>query len=786
MLVSGGVESGSLRDQRQALITDSRLKAIEFPALLARFADDWLCEVADRAAPPQVHDICLIAVGGYGRSELCPASDLDLLLVHRDVQGIATLADSLWYPIWDEGIKLDHSVRTPDEVLAAARDDLRVALGLLEARPIWGTKGLGDDVIEEARRQWRRSSAVSFIASIGEQMRERRDLHGDVAFLLEPDLKESHGGLRDVGVLRAWATWRDALGTYIDLNSVESAASVLLTTRVALQRRSGRSGDRLVLQDQDQIAYDLGYIDADALMKEVSSSGREIAWAIDDAWRRRSLWSSEIKRSTSLRRFGSRRPKTKTAMTDERILVGEEVAFAVNADPANPSTALLLAAVAAEQSIPIARDALQLMASSMASPGDPWGAATRHNLIRLLSAGPGALDAFEALDHEGLIVRLLPEWSQVRNRPQRNAYHRYTVDRHLLEAAVIASRHSAELARPDLLVIGTFLHDIGKGFPGDHTEIGVVKVADIAKRMGFDGADVDTLVNLCRCHLLLADTATRRDIDDPATVSMVAAQVGDATTLDLLAALTRADSLATGPAAWGSWKAGLVARLVEQVARQLAGLAPLQKSGEVVNVHRALVEQVRATGLPGARIDPPMIVVAALDRRGLLAAVTGVFALLGVDVHSADAAGSEGVAIEVFTVEPTFGFWPEESRVVESVKEALSGSLDIEAGLAERAATYRMHKVASAHPISPRVAFDNAASTTSTVIELRAVDTPGLLHRVTQVLYEARLDIVSARASTIGSEAIDAFYVKNAGGEKVLDVEEQDRVSAALLAVITP
>ena len=167
----------------------------------------------------------------------------------------------------------------------------------------------------------------------------------------------------------------------------------------------------------------------------------------------------------------------------------------------------------------------------------------------------------------------------MRNKPQRNAYHRFTVDRHLLEAAANAAELAPRVDRPDLLVVGALLHDIGKGFPGDHTEVGIGLVATIARRMGFAPGDVETLVAMCRYHLLLPDTATRRDLDDPATIDTVAKAAGDVGTLELLGTLTEADSLATGPSAWGSWKAGLVAELVERARRQLEGQSHPDQEG---------------------------------------------------------------------------------------------------------------------------------------------------------------------------------------------------------------
>jgi [protein-PII] uridylyltransferase len=296
-------------------------------------------------------------------------------------------------------------------------------------------------------------------------------------------------------------------------------------------------------------------------------------------------------------------------------------------------------------------------------------------------------------------------------------------------------------------------------------------VNDIATRMGLEPADVATLVAMERYHLLLPDAATRRDLDDPTTVETVARQVGDRRTLRLLAALTEADSIATGPSAWGKWKAGLVAELTNRTERVLTGEAPTATSGGWVNDdHRALMRAVRDHGEPAVTLDPPQVLVAAPDRRGLLSAVAGTLALHGLDVRSADASSEDGVAVEVFTVEAARGRWPDIGRLRADLDAVLAGRLVLDDRLAAKAAAYAgSRRPSSAWPNAPRVSVDNEASSSSTVLEVRAPDEVGLLHRVTRALFGCDLDVVSARASTLGDEVVDAFYVRSAGGTKLTD-----------------
>ncbi|WP_033334440.1 HD domain-containing protein, partial [Actinomadura welshii] len=245
----------------------------------------------------------------------------------------------------------------------------------------------------------------------------------------------------------------------------------------------------------------------------------------------------------------------------------------------DPALVLRLAAAAAQAGLPPAPATVARLAERAVLPRDPWPAEARHALVSLLGAGPAAIAVWEALDQAGLIVRLLPDWERVRNRPQRNPVHRFTVDRHLVETAAGAAALTREVARPDLLLVGALLHDIGKGWPGDHSTGGAVVARDIGARLGFPEEDVRVLETLVRHHLLLPETATRRDIDDPVTIQTVTEAVAEVPgrereLLDLLAALAIADGGATGPAAWGPWKAGLVAELARRAAAALAGGTP--------------------------------------------------------------------------------------------------------------------------------------------------------------------------------------------------------------------
>lgn len=781
----------SLRAARQDLLAQTGLGGDDFCHALAAAADMWLAELLHGASGGDEQNMALMAVGGYGRGELFPFSDLDLVLVHRGRRDVSRLADSVWYPVWDEGIRLDHSVRRPAEVLAVARGDLRAQLGLLDGRLVAGDAEVVVPLLSEAEAMWRRS-APRHLPLLAEQVARRRTEQGDVAFLLEPELKESYGGLRDVSAVRAAARAVGALSEYVDLGALEEPRQVLSAARVELHRGTGRATDRLLLQEQDAVADALGYPDADALMAVVAEAGRTVALVADDVWRRRGLWGATARRSIVRRRQPEVAPDDEERSFDvvEPGVAVEvsgnapsEVVIAAGSDAGTDVTLpLRLAAVAAERGLPLSRAALETLAEEVPSPSEPWPDDLRRALVRVLATGTAAVLALESLDQRRLLVRLLPEWGAVRNRPQRNAYHRFTVDRHLLETAANASRLVGTVDRPDLLLLGALLHDIGKGFPGDHTAAGMEVVQRIGTRMGLPDADVEVLVNLVRNHLLLADVATRRDLDDPVTIDTVADAVGDRSALALLAALTEADSMATGPAAWGPWKAGLVADLVRRTEERLSGVETVGRSAVLVtDRHRQLMVQAERLGRTVVAADPPSVTVVARDRPGLLAAVTGVLALQGLDVRSADAGGEEGFAVEVFTVEPARGRWPDWQRVGDEVDAVLRGTLPLADRLRDRDRTYARRRPRAAHQGPVSVAVDNGASATSTVVDVRAPDRVGLLHKITSALFAEGLDVTAARVSTLGDEVVDAFYVcDSAGGGKLLDPGRRARLEQAV------
>ncbi|HEX3823236.1 MAG TPA: [protein-PII] uridylyltransferase [Mycobacteriales bacterium] len=764
--------SSALRGARAGVLARSAVTGAALRAALTEVADDWL-----RNRIGDATDVALVAVGGYGRQEPAPGSDFDLILLHRSGVDVSELADSLWYPIWDAGVGLDHSVRTVDEAFAVAGEDLKAVLGMLDARHVAGDRALSGELHSRVFERWRRDARnrlPELVAVLGDRLQR----FGELAFLLEPELKEARGGTRDVNAMTAIASAQVADPPD---ERVRAAHRWLLDVRGELHRRalrgdgrSSRTSDRLVAQEQPPVAKALGVADADELMRRVSEAGRAIAFAADEACRR------AVAAAAPSRRWSRRSGPVRRPLADGVVEQDGEVQLARDASPAeDPGLVLRVAAAAAQADLPIAAHTLRRLATQSAPLPEPWPASARDALVAALGAGRSAVAVFEALDQAGLLVALIPEWANVRCKPQHNALHRFTVDRHLIEAGVEAAALTRRVGRPDLLLLGALLHDIGKGFPGDHTDAGVAVVPQIAARLGLPPHDIDVLVSLVRHHLLLPDTATRRDLNDPATVTCVVDAVGDRATLELLHALTEADAVATGPAAWGEWKAELVADLVSRAAASLAG-EPIAPADPLDAGQLALAERAElAVELIGSRVT-----IVAPDRPGLLWRWAGVLALHRLEIRSA-AATSVGtelgpVAVTVFEVAPRFGSLPDVEVIRPDVRRAFDDALPLSTALAAREQMY-----ADARPgavVPARVLWVDDASQDASVVEVRAHDALGLLYRLTRVLADAGLDVRSARINTLGAEVVDAFYLLGADGAPVDDPARREQIETLLLA----
>jgi len=752
-----------------AFLADEAATGSTWSASHCALVDRWLTGLFDEAIGMDASGVALVAVGGYGRSELCPGSDINVMVVHGGRTDIGAVADRVWYPVWDKGLRLGHTVCTVREALDVATDTLDVATALLSTRHVAGDPELTERLAESALGQWQKQSK-RFLAELGTRVDLRHQTAGEVAFRLEPDLKEGRGGLRDVHALE-WAEAAQRIMLEHDRASLATAYAVLLDVRVELQRVGGRAGNVLALQDQESIARALGLASDEDLMRAVASAARTIAWTSDDTWRRiRSALRGPVGRANGRARD----------LEDGLQLRDGEIHLGVAVSQADTTLALRAAAAAAGQQSAIDRDSLERLAAGTDSMPEPWPAEARRLFLELLLRGPCAVPVVEALDQRGVWARILPEWSAVRARPQRNPYHRYTVDRHLLETVAAAARLAARVDRPDLLVLAALLHDLGKGFDGDQGAAGVDLATRIATRIGLPPDDTATVAWLVERHQLLPEVAGLRDLDDSTTIDRVASVVGTPGRLALLAALTEADALATGPAAWGPGRSRLVGRLVERVALVLAG----RTAASTVDSNFPTPAQLERLAAPGRSIDATddVLTIVTDDRLGVFSRVAGVLALHGLDVVAASAYSSDdGRALSEFRVaDPVRGEIPW-TRVLADVERGLDGHLAIPARLAERAHTSARVKRTVAPRTAVKVTFDDDASADATVLDVQAPDAMGLLYRITRVFGDLDIDIRSARVQTMGNSVVDSFYVRDRRGKPISDPTLRAEIERALV-----
>ncbi len=722
---------------------------------------DQLCLTSyDACGGPEV-GAALVAVGGYGRGELAPHSDLDVVLVSDEGVDLGEVAERIWYPLWDSGAKLDHSVRTLPEMLEQAGSDLRVALGLLDLRHLAGDPNLTLRLRTTMLAHWRRQ-ARERLPALHELVRSRHQLIGELAHLSVPDLKEAEGGLRDATVLKALvATW------LVDVphGELERSRQALLDVRDVVQGLAARASDRVAPELWSDVAVGLDLPDARAAQVHVRELGRRITHLSRLTWRR---VDGVLTRPTSVK--GARRPSLAPLAAGVALASGE-VVLDLKARPAeDPELLLRAAAAAAERDAVLAPPTAARLVREGAPLTEPWSAEARQLLVRLLASGRSLLPVWETLEETGALTRILPEWERIRSLPHASAIHRFTVDRHVVETCIEASSLIRTVARPDVLMVAALLHDIGKGGLTEHSLTGEPIARRIATRMGFDPEAVELISTLVRWHLLLAETATSRDPDDPATVELVASRIGGAEALSLLTALTEADAKAASPKAWSSWRAGLIRDLARRVHAALdTGVAPAALAAETVEIPEA----VRAGGISvqvEAVEDGSRVTVIAPDRVGLLADSAAVFALQRIPVRAARAWGQDQYGINVWEVAEE----QLDAAVLRQRYDAIvEGRLDPATRL----------RPADSKALAPTVVVRPDASDQATVLEVRAADRPGVVYLVCAALARLEVAVRSAHVDTLGPQAVDVFYVQEASAGALSDHRAADAAHAVRAAL---
>lgn len=771
-----------------------RLDAHALRQALVDLHEFWLTTKAAELGIRSDTGFAVVAVGGLARREMLPYSDLDLILLHDDVdpKRVSEVADQLWYPLWDAHIKLDHSVRTVPQALQVAGSDLTAALGMLEARHIVGDEDLSNLLIGGVRREWRTGIRTRFDELVA-QTQSRWSRSGEIAHRAEPDLKNGRGGLRDVQLLDALAIAQltDAmpgLGPEAPGGGLEQSHRRLLDVRTELHRVAGRARDQLRAQDADEIGAALRIGDRFDLARTLSDSARTVSYSVDVGLR---TAAAAIPRRgfSRLRRVPVRRP------LDEGVVEhGGEVVLARDARPKkDPGLILRVAAASAQTEMPMSATTLNRLSEGAPELREPWPKEALNDLLVLLDTGKSAAAVIEALDRTGLWGRLLPEWGAIRDLPPRDAVHTWTVDRHLVETVAYASGFTTRVARPDILVLAALLHDIGKGRGGDHSVVGADLAVQIGNRLGLWPSDVALLSSIVRYHLLLPETATRRDLEDPLTVqTVVDALDGDTMLLELLHALAEADSLATGPGVWGDWKSSLIGELVRRCRLVMAG-EPLPQPDPIDPDHiaRAANGGVFVELQPEGGQHTYIVTVIAPDEPGLLSDAAGVLAMNSLRVLSASVGSHAGSAINTFVVSPKFGTPPAAGLIRQELIRAIAGDLDLIALLDKKekdaiaAAPVRVGDegvpTTAFAQAPPKIIWFDATEDGEVIVELRAEDRVGLLCRLARVLELEGADVRWAKVSTLGSVVVDSFCLALRDGDSSAN---RERIEAGILGVV--
>ncbi len=714
---------------------------------------DALCVSALHAALGGAPDagLALVAVGGYGRGELAPYSDLDIVLVHDDARDVGELGTTLWYPLWDSGYPVDHSVRALSEVIVTAESDVRVAMGLLDARHVAGDPSITLRLRADILAHWRRDARRN-LPEVHALVESRAMRSGELAHVAIPDLKESYGGLRDATVLtHLVASWLVDV-PHVDL---QRSRESLLDLRDLLHSVNGRTGDRIAPDAWSGLADVLGLSDVQGTQRHVRGLGRRIAHISRITWSR---VDAVLSRPQGVH---LRRPELNRIAPGVAISRGEVVLDRA-ADPAKDRLLILRAAAeAAERGLVLSPASASRLARDAADLPDPWPAEGKTLLTRLLGSGPGLRDVWETLDETGAIDHLLPEWSRVRLLAHASTVHRFTVDRHMIETCMEASGLIRRIDRADLLLVAALLHDIGKGGTVDHSAAGAPVAAEVAARMGFSAEDVETVRTLVRWHLLLSEVSTSRDIEDPATVEYVAERVGEREVLDLLEVLTEADARATGPAAWTTWRAHLVVSLAAAVRARLTGQSSRAPASlATIDVPRALRKgKVASVVLSEEAPSGAKITVVAHDRIGLMACVAGALGTARVSILAARAWVQDGFAVSEWEVDVDV-----DTRLLSTRIDALLAG--------DRTALNRLRRAATTGR-EPTVSVLTGAASEATVLEVRMDDRPGVVHLVCQALAELGLSLRSAHVATHGPQALDVFYVVGPDGKQLRDDEAE-------------
>jgi len=824
--------------------------------LIRLLGDFTATRIHPAGAPTQSERLAVLAVGGYGRGELAPHSDIDILFLtpSRPAPWTEQLIESMLYVLWDLGPKIGHAVRSVDEVVKASRRDLTIRTAMLETRLLWGDRTLYDETAARFRREVVHGTAAKFVA---EKLVERADRHkrmGDSRYLVEPNLKEGKGGLRDLHTL-FWigkymhdTTQVEDLVTHglltaPELRMFRRAEDFFWAVRWQLHDVAGRAEDRLTFDHQPEIARRLRYAErpgnagVERFMRHYYLHAKNVGaltgvflTQLEEKFGNRGWLPTITRRPKHLGGFTLRRgrigvPHDGFFREEPRRLLGLFAIAELNALEIDAGT------------LRLARRDSGLVDESVRQ--DPQANAW---FLEVLSSPRDAEALLRQMSECGVFGRFIPDFGRVVAKMQFDMYHHFTVDEHTIRALGIlsriergalssdyplASRTAHQIASRRVLYVAMLLHDIAKGRARDHSIVGAEIAVRLCPRLGLSEGETETVAWLVRWHLLMSATAFKRDLTDPKTIQDFAAAVGSPERLRLLLVLTTVDISAVGPGVWNKWKCQLLAELYQaaeellrrghmergreaevaakqarlgqamgwDAARLAAHAARLPDSywiaepADVLEANARLVGDIEAGGAGPARATADaasgatQVSVYTEDAPGLFARLASAIALSGASIVDARIhTTNDGRALDNFIVQDPLGQPFDEPRRLRRMEmliaDAILNRLERQVELAARPPTRRR---AEAFASAPIVYVSNKASSRFTVVEVGALDRPGLLSDLTHALLAFGATVRSAHIGTYGERATDTFYLTDSRGRKISDPSEVDALERALM-----
>jgi [protein-PII] uridylyltransferase len=817
---------------------------------------------ASNGTAEAMHNACaLLAIGGYGRAELAPHSDIDLLFLYggQRLGQMKPVLTNLLQLLWDAGLSVGHSFRTVGDCVTTALDDVHLRTAVVNTRLLAGSKGLHNS-LQEALEKDRRRRVKPFLTAILRERDARYLKFGGAVCLQEPNIKETAGGLRDfhtaVWLAHAQHGYKSLaemrahdLISENEARKIVRAYDFLWRIRHSTHFQSGRKTERLSLDMQPKLAEQFRYepgdflLGSEKLMRDYYRHARELH-----------LFSEGM-----ISRVADDQPRTSRRWTSRPANVATEP-FAIRRGRLHfdgrsdffdkkPMAIFNAFALAQAARVPFDYYLRELIAQSSRAMGPAWRTSVDvSQAFFVLLRRRGRVGFMLRSMHDlGLLVRLIPEFSRISLLVQHDLYHHFTVDEHILRAIeTLDDLHNSEgknrahlrgvfeqIKDPTLLYLALLLHDIGKGHGRGHIARGAKLAERVCRRLRMKEDDAKKIILLVKQHVTMAHLAQRRDLNEWRLISDFAGQVESLDVLNMLLLLTYADLSAVGPGVWTEWKATLLWDLYRRTRKLITGedavideVAELDRIKEEIGTalsqevpfseverHLALLPDryLRITSPAAAALHVQMIeavktegfacrwvrhnansaelIIATRDRHGLFADLAGTLAANGIEILSAEVNTREdGIVIDGFTLrQASTRRAVDEDRyeaIEQSLRRAVAGELDVSA-LVERWSTRNApRKQTRTNPIRrrnlPKVVCDDQASTSSTVIEVHAIDEPGLAYKIASVLARLGLEIVCARIATERSDALDVFYVTDGDGLK-LSGEMTGAVEAALL-----